>query len=88
MTTNPSSSNIINNKLYGSKSNKNIKNNSIFSKFVKEKEKNNKKNTFEKYLETGTAIRKVENIPPVPKMVNQAKGDLIENANYFTLTQS
>lgn len=88
MTSNPSSSNIINNKLCGSKSNINIKNNSIFSKLVKENEKNNIKHTFEKYFEVGTATRKVDNIPPVPKMVNQAKGDLIENANYFTLTQS
>ena len=88
LTSNPSSSNIINNKLCGSKSNINIKNNSIFSKLVKENEKNNIKHTFEKCLEAGTATRKVDNIPPVPKMVNQAKGDLIENANYFTLTQS
>ena len=65
-----------------------IKNNSIFSKLVKQNEKNNIKLTFEKSFESGTATRKVDNMPPVPKMVDQAKGDLIENDNYFTLTQS
>ena len=49
---------------------------------------NNKKSCFYNNAESGTASRKFDTLAPVQKKLNQAKGDTIDNANYFTLTQS
>ena len=49
---------------------------------------NNNKSCFYSNIEAGTASRKFDALAPVQKKLNQAKGDIIENANYFTLTQS
>ena len=83
LTSNPSSSNIRADKLNGSNSNNNIKKNCLFSKLIKQKENQNIniQNTSGNYLDNGRKLS------PVPKKLNQAKGDIIENANYFILTQ-
>ena len=80
--------NIRNKKLNANNSNKNIKNNCLFSKLIKQNEKNNAQNIYEKNLETGTATKQFENFGPIQKKINQAKGDIVENANYFVLTQA
>ena len=67
-------------------SNKNMKNNCVISKLVKQNEGIN--NAIEKYIgDSGTATRKFDTLAPLPQKLNQAKGDLVDNANYFVLTQ-
>ena len=67
-------------------SNKNMKNNSIISKLVKQNEGIN--NAIENYIgDSGTATRKFDTLAPLPQKLNQAKGDIVDNANYFILTQ-
>ena len=92
LTANPSAvvinNNIRNKKLNDNNSNKSTKNNCLFSKLIKQNEKNNAQNIYEKNLETGTATKKFENFGPIQKKINQAKGDIVENANYFVLTQA
>ena len=93
LTANPSANNIKaknsikNKKLKGNNSNKIIKNNCLFSKLIKQNENENSLNILNTF-ETGTVTRKYDNLGPIPKKINQAKGDIVENANYFVLTQS
>ena len=63
-----------------------MKNNCVISKLVKQNEGIN--NAIEKYIgDSGTATRKFDTLAPLPQKLNQAKGDLVDNANYFVLTQ-
>ena len=59
----------------------------MFSKLIKQNENENSLNILNTF-ETGTVTRKYDNLGPIPKKINQAKGDIVENANYFVLTQS
>ena len=78
LSMNPSSSNIRTKKL---NVNKNTKNNSIFLKLINQKVNFKTQNSMENIFDKG------KKLAPVPQKINQAKGDVNENANYFVLTQ-
>ena len=63
--------------------NKSTRNNCIISKLVKQKENYN--TNIDKYGDNGPNRKLLENLS-VQKL-NQAKGDIVDNANYFVLTK-
>ena len=67
--------------------NKSMRNNCAFSKLVKQKENINNNVCIEKCTDNGPKRRLLENLSGISHKLNQAKGDVIDNANYFVLTK-